>query len=186
MENVVLGLLLIQSLTLYELNQAFKQGISTFYSASYGSLQIAVKNLLKKGMVTFEERVESGRNKKVYSITARGREAFFQWMLDEIPANKLEVTALAKVYFLGLIPNLEQRRQVVFEILNKIELVQAELNAMKEEISQMDIPPAYMGILKFQLKTLDYGIQSHSFAREWFRELVNDLVFPPIHGSWEK
>ena len=41
MENVILGLLIIQSLTLYELNRAFKQGISMFYSASYGSLQVA-------------------------------------------------------------------------------------------------------------------------------------------------
>jgi len=49
MENVILGLLMIQSLTLYELNQSFKQGISMFYSASFGSLQAAVKSLLSKG-----------------------------------------------------------------------------------------------------------------------------------------
>ncbi len=48
MENVVLGLLIIQSLTLYDLNRAFKQGISLFYSASFGSLQIAVKNCLTR------------------------------------------------------------------------------------------------------------------------------------------
>ena len=175
MEHVVLGLLVIQSLTLYELNRAFKQGISMFYSASYGSLQIAVKNLLSKGMIVFEEKVDRGRNKKVYSITEAGREAFFQWMFAEIPANKLEVTALSKVYFLGLIESTEQRKEIVLEILNKIELIQGELNAMNEEISQYDIPASYSGILKYQLHTLDYGIKSHIFAREWFEALLDDL-----------
>ena len=175
MENVVLGLLIIQSLTLYELNRAFKQGISIFYSASYGSLQIAVKNLLKKGMIVFEEKVEKGRNKKVYSITENGIEAFYQWMLDEIPANKLEVTALSKVFFLGLIPNAEQKKQIVLEILSKIQLVQDELSKMNEEISRIEIPESYRGILKYQLKTLDYGIKAHYFGREWFLALLHDL-----------
>ena len=175
MENVVLGLLIIQSLTLYELNRAFKQGISMFYSASYGSLQIAIKNLLSKGMIVFEEKVENGRNKKIYSITEDGREAFFRWMFAEIPPNKLEVTALSKVYFLGLLQDFEQRRQVVLEILSKIELVQGELNDINEEISRYDIPVSYQGILKYQLKTLDYGQKAHFFAKEWFQALLDDL-----------
>jgi DNA-binding PadR family transcriptional regulator len=175
MENVVLGLLIIQSLTLYELNQAFKQGISMFYSASYGSLQITVKNLLNKRMIVFEEMVENGRNKKVYSITEQGREAFYHWMLNEIPINKLEVTALAKVYFLGLIPSSEERQQIIHEILRKVEMVQDELNSMNEEFIQLDIPAPYREIFHYQVKTLDYGRKAHSFANEWFQDLLIDL-----------
>ena len=175
MEHVVLGLLMIQSLTLYDLNRAFTQGISMFYSASYGSLQVAVKNLLNKGMIVFEEKVENGRNKKVYSITEHGRDAFYQWMLDEIPVNKLEVTALSKVYFLGLIQSTQQRKQIIDEILNKIQSVHDELSSMNEGINQLEIPASYRGILKYQLKTLDYGLQTHVFAREWFFALLNDL-----------
>jgi DNA-binding PadR family transcriptional regulator len=175
MESVVLGLLIIRSLTLYELNQAFKQGISMFYSASYGSLQIAVKNLLIKGMITYKEEVEKGRHKKVYSITAGGREAFYHWMLDEIPVNKLEVTALAKVYFLGLIDSIEQRQRIIGEIVSKIELVQGQLDSMNAEIGKLEIPASYRDILNFQQKTLDYGIQSHAFAREWFLALLEGM-----------
>ena len=179
MENVVLGLLIIQNLTLYELNQTFKQGISVFYSASFGSLQIAIKNLLNKGMIVFEERVEKGRNKKIYSITEHGKDAFYKWMLEDIPVNKLEVTALSKVYFLGLLQNDAQRKQIILEILGKIQLVQTELENMHEEISRMEIPESYMEILKYQLRTLDYGQMSHSFAREWFLGLLNDLNASP-------
>jgi DNA-binding PadR family transcriptional regulator len=175
MENVVLGLLVIHSLTIYELNRAFKQGISMFYSASYGSLQIAVKNLLKKELIVFAEKVDRGRNKKVYSITPLGQQAFYNWMLDEIPLNKLEVTALSKVYFLGLIESVPQRRQILLEILARIEQVQGSLEQMNSQLAQVDVPPAYRDIFKYQRKTLDYGLQAHAFGKQWFQALLDEL-----------
>ncbi len=167
---------MIQSLTIYDLNQAFKQGISLFYSASYGSLQAAVKNLLQKGWIVFEEKVDTGRNKKVYSITETGKVAFYAWMLSEVPENKLEVTALAKIYFLGLIPDINQKKLIVSEIMSKIQTVQEKLSEMNETINQLEIPDSYQEILRYQLKTLDYGIRSHQTAREWFQELLDNLV----------
>jgi hypothetical protein len=56
-------------------------------------------------------------------------------VIAEIPACKLEVTALSRVYFLGLIPVLEGRRQVVLEILQAIELVQASLGELEAGIT---------------------------------------------------
>lgn len=175
MENVVLGLLIIQSLTLYEMNQGFKQGLSMIYSASFGSMQTALKNLLAGGMVTFEERVDHGRNKKVFSITATGREAFFQWMAAETPLNKLEVVGLAKVYFLGLIPDVEQRKKIVTEILNKLLLMEDHLSGMNDTLKTLRVPEAQQEIFMYQIKTLDYGRGAHAFAREWFKHLLEDL-----------
>lgn len=175
MEHVILGLLLIQSLTIYGLNQAFKQGISMFYSASYGSLQTSVKNLLAKGMIVYQQQVDNGRTKKVYSITDQGRAEFFQWMSAEVPENKLEVTALSKVFFLGLVEDVETRRQIVRGILQKIELVQSQLSGMDQQLSQYEVPDAYSAIFKYQMKTLDYGIQSHAFGRQWFQALLDEL-----------
>ena len=175
MEHVILGLLLIQRLTIYGLNQAFKQGISMFYSASYGSLQTSVKNLLAKGMIVYQQQVDNGRTKKVYSITEQGRTAFFQWMISEIPENKLEVTALSKVFFLGLIEDVDTKREIVRGILRKIDLVQNQLSGMDQQLSQYEIPDAYREIFKYQMKTLDYGIQSHTFGRQWFQALLDDI-----------
>lgn len=183
MENVVLGLLILLPMTLYDLNQAFKQGISLFYSASMGSLQVAVRNLLGKGWIVCAERVERGRNKKVYSITEDGRAAFYQWMLAETPANKLEVTALSKVYFLGLVPEAAQRRQILVEILARIDAVYGQLSGLQDEIGRLDPPEAYRDILKFQLKTLDYGLQAHVFARAWFEALLGEVESEETHAG---
>jgi DNA-binding PadR family transcriptional regulator len=175
MENVVLGLLILQSLTIYELNQAFKQGISMFYSASYGSLQIAVKSLIQKGMIVFDERVENGRNKKVYSITDIGRQAFYSWMVAEVPVSKLEITALSKVYFLGLIENRTEKKLILEEIVRKIEEMQVKLDAMNDALSQVKVPAHYEDVFKYQLRTLDYGRQAHIYARSWFLSLLKEL-----------
>lgn len=175
MEHVILGLLLIQDLTIYGLNQAFKQGISMFYSASYGSLQTSVKNLLAKGMIVYRQQVDNGRTKKVYTITDQGRADFFKWMMAEVPENKLEVTALSKVFFLGLIEDVESKREIVREILRKIESVQNQLSGMDQQLRQYEIPGAYREIFKYQMKTLDYGAQSHTFGRQWFQALLDEL-----------
>ncbi len=146
-----------------------------FYSASYGSLQIAIKNLLNKGMIVFEARVEKGRHKKIYSITETGRQAFFAWMFAETSTNKLEVTALSKVYFLGLIQNQAEKRQIVQEILSKVHQVQGELGELDAALSRVELPPAYQEIFRYQLKTLDYGRQAHNFAEDWFTRLLEEL-----------
>ncbi len=175
MENVILGLLIVQSLTLYEINQAFKQGISMFYSASYGSIQTALKSLLARNYIVFEERVEGGRNKKVYSIQPAGRDAFFTWMTAETPLSKLEVTGLSKIYFLGLIPDVETRRAVVSEILQKVKIMESVLADLDIEISGYPVPGELKEIVHYSRKTLDYGRGAHAFARTWFEELLAEL-----------
>lgn len=175
MEYVVLGLLIYQSATLYELNQAFKQGISTFYSASYGALQAAVKNLLGKGWIVFEEKVERGRNKKVYSITGAGREAFEEWMFAELPENRLEVTILSKLFFLDLVEGGGARKRVLEEMAAKIEAAQNRLVEMDEALNRLGLAPEEKRRYKYQLKTLEYGIESFAFARGWFQSLLDEL-----------
>jgi DNA-binding PadR family transcriptional regulator len=175
MENVILGLLLAQSLTLYDMNREFKQNISLFYSASLGSLQIAIKSLLIKGCITFVKQVERGRSKKVYSITSIGREAFFAWMMADTPISKLEVVGLSKVYFLGHMEDPEKKKLIIQDILSKIEIVQNHLQSLDDEIQRYEIPETYQAIAHYRIKTLDYGIRSHALAKQWFEELLAEM-----------
>ncbi len=175
MEYVVLGLLMIQPMTLYEMNRAFKGGISMIYSASYGSLQIAVHHLVKKEMIVFEQIVEKGRNKKVYTITPIGRDAFMHWMKADIPLNKVEITALSKVFFLGLIHEIDERKQIVAEILAKICMLEGELLGMQESLRGMEVPESWREISHYSRKTLEYGLGAHAFAREWAEGILKEL-----------
>lgn len=175
MEHVILGLLLLKSQTLYELNNAFKQGISLFYSASYGSIQIALKKLAVKELVAYEELLDNGRHKKIYAVLPEGREEFYRWMQGDTPENKLEVTALSKVFFLGLVDRAEDKRAILQELIVKMDEALSGLVTMNGDLAKLEMPDAYRDIFQYQLKTLDYGIGAHRYARDWFERLLNEL-----------
>ncbi len=53
MQQVILGLLILHGpLSLYAVQRQFQQGVSLFYSASFGSIQRALKQLAEQGLAT--------------------------------------------------------------------------------------------------------------------------------------
>ena len=172
MEWVVLGLLILKSMTIYELNSAFSKGLSLIYSASYGNLQYAVKKILKEDLISFVETVENGRNKKIYSINQSGKKAFFQWMHAEIDINKLETILLTKIFFLGLIEKTADRISIIEEMLKKTEAVERNLMEMDNAYSKLTFAEEEKDIAFYQLKTLDYGITAHTSVKNWLKELL--------------
>jgi hypothetical protein len=113
------------------------------------------------------------RVRKVYTIMDSGRQAFLDEMVGPIPETKLEVTSLARLHFMGILP-VEMRRSVKAMIVEAIESSLAGLLAKKEEIAQLQIPSAYQSIFHFQVQTLEYGIMSHTAALAWFNEIKID------------
>ena len=71
-----LGVLDRGDATGYEIKKLFEEGpFSHFYEAGYGSIYPALNRLSEEGMVTFTEMEQDKRpDKKVYSITRRGRD----------------------------------------------------------------------------------------------------------------
>ncbi len=174
MEKVILGLLLMKSLTIYDMNKAFNSGISLFYSASYGSLQIAVKKLIAKGLIDYNMTTENGRKKKIYFINEQGRAEFQNWMFEEIPLKKLEVTALSKLYFLGLLKD-DEKLLVLKHIIVKIEELEVNLNKMMLEYNSLFDNDDIDSLSKYQLKTLSYGQASQHFSKSWFVDLYDEI-----------
>ncbi|MBA4385577.1 MAG: PadR family transcriptional regulator [Anaerolinea sp.] len=175
MDIVILGLLMVQDLTVYQLNQAFKSGIALIYSASYGSLLSAIKKMLLANEITFIELVENGRNKKIYHITEEGRAHFYQWMHADIDEHKLETNALCKVFFLGLIEPVGEKKLILENILASIVRMEASLNQLSQHLAHLQLTDEEMKLYGYQFKTLDYGIRSHGVAREWAQELLGEL-----------
>lgn len=174
MEYVILGLLCLQSMTVYELNKSFEQGIALFYSASLGSLQTALKKLLEKDFVVFEVCQEGGRQKKIYTITVNGKAAFFDWMLMEIPKNKLEVTMLSKLYFMGLIEEKSQRLSIMNHMLALTEESFEDLSETQTQLDHLQVPETYASVFHYQKKTLHYGVHAHLFAVGWLKQLIEE------------
>lgn len=169
MANVILGLLLLRAMSLYDLIRAFEQGVSLFYSASSGSIKRALDGLLAKGQVEVASSPSAARGRKEYRVTPAGREAFRAWMLGELNEADLETAALSRLYFLGLLDSSE-RSAVANHIQARLLADLDRLEELERRVTDVEVPDALADVAVYQRMTLDYGLASHRFAANWFRE----------------
>ena len=196
MDKIILGLLMLQRLTVYEIRNIIGKNFQPMCSDSMGSIQAAMKKLLVAGMVTFTEYVENGVNKKRYSITNAGREAFSEWIKTPADLSIGKNMELGKLLFMGLAPA-GQRLSLLDEMIEKLEAELSFLLGVQASVEPSDNSKAincwtndseyYEGIQSvtktpdmngnandieyFQLATLQYGIDNFKFNIDWLKRL---------------
>ena len=104
MENIILSLLLLKSMTIYKMRVFIQQNLSTVCSDSFGSLQSAIKKLLNKNHIVLREYHENGVAKKQYSITEDGIIQFKDWIGTPMNLQKIKNMEEGKFFFLGMAP----------------------------------------------------------------------------------
>ncbi|MBF1700627.1 MAG: PadR family transcriptional regulator [Streptococcus sanguinis] len=202
MDKLILGLLMIKHFTVYEIRQVMRQNFSSMCSDSLGSIQAALKKLSQQGAVTYSEYVEKGKMKKEYAITALGRILFLEWLKTPIDMSKNKNMDLGKFLFMGYLPKKEQLQMLDLTI-EGLEVEVQEFEAVKDairfteeqekvkayleqnshlateliETSQAaDLAESISQIGYFEIKTLEFGLDSARFQLEWFSKLRQQLA----------
>ena len=98
--EVLLGLLTIEPMSGYDLGQLIRISVGHFWRESYGQIYPNLKRLAAEGLVTARTERQKGKpDRRVYSITNKGREQLVKWLAlepqPEIPRNEL----LLKLFF---------------------------------------------------------------------------------------
>lgn len=202
MDKLILGLLMIKHFTVYEIRQVLRQNFSSMCSDSLGSIQEALKKLSQQGAVTYSEYVEKGKMKKEYAITASGRILFLEWLKTPIDMSKNKNMDLGKFLFMGYLPKKEQLQMLDLTI-EGLEVEVQEFEAVKDairfteeqekvkayleqnshlateliETSQAgDLAESISQIGYFEMKTLEFGLDSARFQLDWFTKLRQQLA----------
>jgi PadR family transcriptional regulator AphA len=173
-EFVILGLLALRAMTVYEINKALERGISLFYRASFGSINAAIDRLLERAWISGEEKVENGRNKKIFHLTPAGRGAFQDWLSADIEAEKVKDPGLTRLYFLGLAP-CDERIRVLEAHIEKLRRTLDALDSIHQQSVDTDSPPGLEDVRRFQMFTLDYGRAFYTFNIAWYQNLLETL-----------
>ena len=174
MQYVILGLLLLGPQSLYDLHKQFGQGVSLFYSASFGSIQRALRQLVAQGLVTVADAPDDRRGRKLHTISDEGRVAWREWMLAPTVGADPETTMLAKVFLAGFLPEPADRAATIARLRERVD---ADLRALHEAAVGLDsvpVPAEYRTVAAYQRATLDYGIRAHELAARWLDELALD------------
>lgn len=120
-KTLCLGALTKGDLSGYELKKMFEQCFRHFFMASYGSIYPALAELERKGRLDCHAVEQQGRpDKKVYSITAEGREALASELQAEPPRHRVRSEFLALMYFADLLEP-ERLEEVMDEMIAKFE-----------------------------------------------------------------
>lgn len=197
MDKIILGILMLRRMTAYEIRNIIKNNFKSMCSDSLGSIQSALKKLFELKMVTYEELVEKGVNKKRYAITDVGQEALIEWIKIPVDTSKTKNLDFGKLLFMGYISK-SDRKKLIDKIILSLESEYAELKKLKESIvaeeeiatlenylftdieyeerirrlnNGNDISENIKEISKFTLATLDYEIDMTAFNIEWFKKL---------------
>jgi len=170
MPFVILGLLLGGPLSLYDLHKRFTAGISLFYSASYGSLQRSLTQLVTQGAVTVSDDPASARRRKLHTLTPAGRAQWREWMLAPLPTGAdAETTLLAKVFLLGRLEDPADRRLVLDGARAQAAATLAELRTLAARLDEQatTIPDELQAAFGYQRAVLDYGLRTAAVAADW-------------------
>jgi DNA-binding PadR family transcriptional regulator len=104
-KTLCLGALTLGDATGYEIKKTLESSFRRFYEAGFGSIYPALGQLLRDGLVTCVETTQRGRpDKKVYSLTPAGREAFVVDLCREPEPDRIRSEFLVAMRFAELLP----------------------------------------------------------------------------------
>jgi PadR family transcriptional regulator, regulatory protein AphA len=100
-KTLCLGVLTLGQASGYEIKKHFEEGpFAHFHAAGFGSIYPALNALKAEGLVTCVEMEQDGRpDKKVYSITDNGREAFRKELHRQPAPDSFRSEAIFMMFF---------------------------------------------------------------------------------------
>jgi DNA-binding PadR family transcriptional regulator len=172
LDYIVLGMVLHEGLTGYDIKKEMESSIGNFYKASYGSLYPTLKKLTDKEHLSMSEEMQGSRQKKYYKATEEGRAIFLEWLSSPIDLNASGDAQLAQIFFYGELPKeIRDKRLQEYEFFIKQGLQQFQALAKgipDEGLSEID----YYGI-----STLYLGIQSAHNTLRWLKHIKDQKPF---------
>ena len=116
-KTVCLGMLTDGEASGYDLKKHFESSFGHFFAAGYGSIYPALASLAAKGLVSCQCIPQDGKpDRKVYSITATGRETLLAELDMPNPSHKVRSEFLATMCFAHLM----SAEQIAMVLKNRV------------------------------------------------------------------
>jgi DNA-binding PadR family transcriptional regulator len=163
---VVLGLLSLGPRSGYDIKTVVDRSTRFFWAASYGQIYPELKRLEEEGLVEGEDQPSGGRNRRVYRLTAAGREALHDWLLGSTVTIELRDESLLRLFFADALPHdealmlLEGRKRGHEEYLEVLRAIQALPGGPD---------PTYVDLV------LRWGIDFNEWGARWCEEQLERL-----------
>jgi PadR family transcriptional regulator AphA len=168
----LLGMLMNEPKSGYDLKKFSDKSISHFWSENYGHIYPILKRMKTTGLVKKQVIQRGGKPARhVYHITERGRSIFLEWLKvppeREIRRNEF----LLKLFFGGFLPSQALVELIEFE-RSRNAMILEKYNFLEEKsISKL----TQGGAKKFASLTLSYGRKLGQARALWCEEVLREL-----------
>ena len=120
LKYAILGLLMKKDMTGYELTKEFNSALFEFWNASHSQIYPKLKALTKEGLIEYHiEITGTVLEKKVYTITDAGKEAFKKWEETLYPMPSLPKDEFRLQLFFSHLASPEFRIQLLQDQLSQ-------------------------------------------------------------------
>lgn len=175
-DSVILGLLVHEPLTGYEIKKWMDRAIHYFWGGSYGNIYPALAKLEEEKKVTAVRSQENGREKITYSITEEGWKSLKEWLEVTTVKNELRYETLLKL-FLGQAVGPETTALHIKEFEKNIKEELVPLRQYESVLRElMPREPEH----RYYFLTVRFAIYSYEAYLEWCKEAMEVL-----EQAWE-
>ena len=175
----VLGMLSLAPMSGYDIRKEAETSIGYFWSESFGQIYPALRDLGARGLIRRRAGRRGGnRERHVYEMTERGREALAAWRAEPPRDPPFRNELLLKLFFGGHGPPVHEIEWIDRQLARELQALQ-EFGRIRELIlkEQRDHPS-----LPFWLMTLSYGEHRSRSLIRWCRETSRALKALAAHA----
>jgi PadR family transcriptional regulator, regulatory protein AphA len=172
---MLLGLLDGHPMSGYDLNKAFNTTVQHFWTTEQSQIYRALHKLEADGWLTVETVIQQDSpNKKLYHITAAGRDALHQWLATPLPEEPAREAWIGQLFFGHLTSNevvISVLESYVAQLRQRLAALEALQATVPGDMPLEAIPRQY----QFQFLTLDYGLELHRFELQWALDAIERI-----------
>lgn len=176
LKYAILGLLMQEPMTGYDIYKAFTGNLGCFWSAKHSQIYPELKRLAEEGIVQFSTVIYGEKlEKKLYEITPAGKEDFLQWLALDPPLDPTPKDAFRlRTYYFQWLPKetyLDLLEQQIIKHTQKLDFL---LDQKNENYSNVSIS-ALTGDAQGDYLVLSGAIMRETTYLDWLRQ-SRDLI----------
>jgi DNA-binding PadR family transcriptional regulator len=162
---VILGLLSLGARSGYDIKNVVDRSTRFFWAASYSQIYPELKRLEGEGLIKGENASNGARDRRVYELTATGRQALEEWLLGRTLTMELRDESLLRLFFAD---NLE--REQALGLLEARRRGHEQFLAILRSIDERPgDDPEFVNLV------LRWGIAFNEWGAQWCQEQLERL-----------
>ena len=173
LKYAILGLIIRNPISGYDIMKEFNEELVNFWSAKHSQIYPELKKLVGEGLVEYKVIITGTvLEKKLYSITEKGRADFLSWLIQIEPLEPTpkEVFRL-RMYFANHI----EKKQLKEMIQDQLDLRLQKLNYLKQAMDDYQKVPALSDTAFGDYIVLDGAILREESSIQWLQNCLQHL-----------